>query len=417
MTDALTRREFMEAGTAAFMAQVPLVHAGGQEPTISVGVIGCGGRGTGAAENILAAAAAMNPPVHLRIVALGDVFKDRIDGSRRQLGKHPGFKVTDENCFAGLDNYKKVLDSGVNLVILATPPGFRPLHFAAAIEAGKHVFFEKPVAVDPVGVRKVIEYGEKAKEKKLAVVTGTQRRHQAGYVECIRRIHEGAIGEIVAGRCYWNSGGVWVRKREPDWDDLTYQLRNWYYFDWLCGDHIVEQHVHNLDVINWALQAHPVKAVAVGGRQVRTGPEYGHIWDHFAVDFEYPKGVHVLSMCRHWNNTPGNVSEAVVGTKGESDCHSYIKGPETWRFKGGGRNPYVQEHMDLLESIRNGRPLNEARQIAESTLTAILGREAAYTGKVITWDEMYASDMNLMPEKLEPGPLPVRPIPVPGKPR
>jgi predicted dehydrogenase len=276
--------------------------------------------------------------------------------------------------------------------------------------------------VDATGVRTVIEYGKIAKEKKLAVVTGTQRRHQKSYVETMKRIHDGAIGEVVAGRCYWNSGGVWVRPRQANQSDMEYQLRNWYYFPWLCGDHIVEQHVHNIDVIQWALRANPVRCTAVGGRQVRVEEQFGVIYDHFGVDYEYPNGVHVLSMCRHWNNTPNNVSEAVQGTKGRSDCHSYITaGQETWKPPGGGKNPYVQEHTDLIESIRNGQPLNEAEQIAHSTAVAIMGREAAYTGQEVTWEQMMKSPLMLAPydqiEKFKFGPVALRPVPMPGRSR
>jgi predicted dehydrogenase len=411
----ITRRDFVKSGsaaTAAFVSSVPLVHARGQEQTISVGLIGCGGRGTGAAENCLESAQ------NVQIVAMGDMFKNRLDGSRKNLGGKNGFKVSDDHCYTGFDAYKRVLDAPINMVILATPPGFRPMHAAAAIDAGKHVFFEKPVAVDPTGVRSVIETGKKAAEKKLAMVTGTQRRHQKAYVECIKEIHNGAIGDIVAARAYWNGGGVWVNPRQPNQNDMEYMLRNWYYFCWLSGDHIVEQHVHNLDVMNWVLKGHPRKATAVGGRQVRVEEQFGHIWDHFAVDFEYDNDVHVLSMCRHWNNTPGNVSEAVVGTKGRSDCAGTIwdhSGKVLWKAPGGGKNPYVQEHTDLIASIREGKPLNEAQQIAESTLTSIMGREAAYSGKILTWDELMKDPMNLVPEKLEFGPVPMPKIPMPGK--
>ncbi len=414
MSEKVTRRDFVKGGTAAaFLSSVPLAYAGGQDPTITVGLIGCGGRGTGAAENCLES----SPNVQL--VAMGDMFKDRLDGSRKSLSKREGFKVTDDHAFVGFDAHKKVLESGVNMVILATPPGFRPYHFKAAIEAGKHVFFEKPVGVDPTGIRIVMEYGKIAKEKKLAVVTGTQRRHQKSYMECIQQIHDGAMGEVVAGRAYWNGGSPWVNPRKPGQTDMEYQLRNWYYYAWLCGDHIVEQHVHNLDVMNWALKGHPVSAVAVGGRQVRTGPEFGHAYDHFGVDYTYANDVHVLSMCRHWANCPGNVSEAIVGTKGRSDGNNRIvghDGKEIWKFGGGGINPYVQEHKDLIASIREGKPLNEAQQIAESTLTAIMGREAAYTGQVIKWDEFLKSPLNLMPENLSiDAKLPEPPVPIPGK--
>lgn len=413
MSERVSRRHFVKSGsalTAAALAGAPRVHAGGQD-TITVGVIGCGGRGTGAMENVLDSAP------NVRIISMGDMFPDRLRGARKQLAdsKREGFKVTDDTAFTGFDAYKKVLDSGCQMVILATPPGFRPMHFKAAIEAGKHVFFEKPVAVDPAGVRTVLEYGKIAKEKKLAVVTGTQRRHEGSYVETMKRIKDGAIGEVVAGRCYWNSAGVWVRPRGENQSDMEYQLRNWYYFPWLCGDHIVEQHVHNLDVMQWAMGANPVKATAVGGRQVRVEPQFGVIYDHFGVDYEYPNGVHVMSMCRHWNNTPSNVSEAVQGTKGRSNCATVIDGQNAWRYQGKHKNPYVQEHTDLIESIRKGEPLNEAEQIAHSTLVAIMGREAAYTGKVVTWDQILNSPMNLMPEKLEFGPLPEPKVPMPGK--
>jgi predicted dehydrogenase len=356
MKDRLSRRDFVKSGsavTAAVLAGAPMVHAGGQD-TITAGVIGCGGRGTGAMENFL------DSSPNVRITAMGDMFEDRIKGSFNQLkrsGKE-GFKVDEGSLFTGFDAYKKVLDSGVNMVILATPPGFRPYHFKAAIEAGKHVFMEKPVAVDPVGVRMVLEAGKVAKEKKLAVVAGTQRRHQKGYIETIQQIHDGAIGEVLTARAYWNGNKPWSRKRDPKWDDMTYQLKNWYNFPWLCGDHIVEQHIHNLDVIQWVMKANPVNCVAVGGRQSYIEEEHGVIYDHFGVDYEYPNGVHVMSMCRHWPNSPGNVSEAVVGSKGKSDCASWISGEKNWKAPGGGKNPYVQEHTDLVESIRKGEPLN-----------------------------------------------------------
>jgi predicted dehydrogenase len=407
----ISRRRFVSS-TATLLAGAPLVHAGGQDQTISVGLIGCGGRGTGAAENCLESSG------NVRLVAMGDLFSDRLESSRRQLSKREGYKVDDANAFSGVNAYQKVLASGVDMVILATPPGFRPLHFKAAVEAGKHIFFEKPVAVDPTGVRTVIEYGRIAKEKKLAVVTGTQRRHQKSYLETIAKIHDGAIGELVAGRAYWNGGGAWHNPRKPGQTDMEYQLRNWIYFPWLSGDHIVEQHIHNLDVINWVLKGHPLRATAVGGRTQRTEERFGVIYDHFAVDYEYPNDVHVMSMCRHWNNTPGNISESVVGTKGKSDCHSVVRPTQgdPWFTPPGGINPYVQEHADLIASIRAGTPLNEAEQVAHSTLTAIMGREAAYTGKTIVWDEFLKSPLSLVPETFTlTAPPPEAKIPVPGK--
>src|SRR5436190_10800069 len=407
----ISRRGFVSS-TAALLAGAPLVHAAGQEQTISVGLIGCGGRGTGAAENCLESSR------NVRLVAMADLFPERLEASRRQLSKREGYKVDDANAFVGVNSYQRVLESGVDVVILTTPPGFRPQHFKAAIEAGKHVFLEKPVAVDPTGVRLVLEYGKVAREKKLAVVAGTQRRHQKGYLETIARIHEGAIGDIVAGRAYWNGGGAFYNPRKPGQSDMEYQLRNWVYYPWLSGDHIVEQHIHNLDVMNWVLKGHPVRATAVGGRTQRTEERFGVIYDHFAVDYEYPNDVHVMSMCRHWNNTPGNISETVVGTKGRSDCHSVVRPAQgdAWFAAGGGINPYVQEHADLIASIRSGNLLNEAEQVAYSTLTAIMGREAAYTGKTIGWDELLKSPLNLVPDSLAlNAPPPEAKIPVPGK--
>jgi len=406
-----TRRDFVKKASLAAGAlaagDLPAVHARGREPAITAGLIGCGGRGTGAAADFL------NSAPNVRIVALGDVFKDRVDNARRQLARYASFQVDDDHSFVGLDAYRKVLESGVDLVILATPPGFRPLHFAAAVEAGKHVFMEKPVCVDAAGARRVLEAGRKAREKRLAVVAGTQRRHQKGYQETVKAIHDGAIGEIVAGCCYWNQGGLWVHPRREEWTDLQWQLRNWYYFTWLSGDHIVEQHIHNIDVMNWVLRAHPVRATAVGGRQVRVAPEYGHIYDHFGVDFEYPGGVHVLSMCRHWPGTPGAVREFVVGTRGKSNAATYAG---EFRAGGGGRNPYVQEHADLVESIRKGEPLNEAQQVVESSFSAVLGREAAYTGQTVSWDDLWNSDQDLMPPNLDWNmKLEVPPVPLPGK--
>jgi predicted dehydrogenase len=412
----VSRRAFVRAGSAAAAAALAPRFAfsivrPAQDRPIRFGLVGCGGRGTGAAEDCLKSAP------NVEVVALADVFPDRLEGCRAQLAglSHPGFKVAEGRCFTGFDAYRRLLEGDLDLVLLATPPGFRPIHFEAAVEAGRHVFMEKPVAVDPAGVRRVLAAGEKAKAKGLAVVAGTQRRHQKCYVETIRRIHEGAIGRIVAARCFWNQGGLWRHDRKEGESDVEWQMRNWLYFTWLSGDHIVEQHVHNLDVINWALRAHPVSAVAVGGRQVRTEPVYGHIYDHFCVDYEYPDGVHATSMCRQQPGTDGRIGEAVVGTEGQADPAEWIEGKSPWRWKEEPDSPYVQEHADLIASVRSGAPLNEARAVAESTLTAILGREAAYTGKKIAWDEILASGLDLSPAAYEFGPLPVAGVPIPGK--
>ncbi|MEK7867108.1 MAG: Gfo/Idh/MocA family oxidoreductase [Planctomycetota bacterium] len=414
---AITRRQFLAAASAsaAALAAANVVH-GGAEETIRVGLIGCGGRGTGAAQNVLEADG------EVELVALADLFPERIESCLAYL-RDPktqlaGVKVDAGRCFTGFDGFEKLLAlEEVDLVLLATPPGFRPGHFEAAIAAGKHVFLEKPVAVDPVGVRRVIAAGEKAAEKGLRVVAGTQRRHQDNYIEAISRIHDGAVGEIVAGRCSWNTGGLWSYDRKEGQSDVEWQVRNWLYFDWLSGDHIVEQHVHNLDVMNWVLRAHPLRATAVGGRTQRVAAKYGNIYDHFAVDYEYPGGIRVVSMCRQITGCADAVGESVVGTLGRANPAGAIEGLSTWRFHGNAPNPYVQEHRDLLAAIRDGRPLNEARTVAEATLTAILGREAAYTGSTIAWEEILASKLDLSPRVREFGTLAVRAIPVPGRER
>ncbi len=413
----LTRREFAVGGVgAALLASGNYAWAQGSG-TIKVGLIGCGGRGNGAVRNCAQA----DPSIE--IVALGDVFADRLSGTREGLAKDLGarYKATDATCFVGFDAYQKVLSTNIDLVILATPPGFRPGHFAAAIAAGKHVFMEKPVAVDPVGIRSVIATSEIATQKGLAVVSGTQRRHQANYLETMARIHKGEIGEIVSGSVYWNQGGLWMNQRQPEWSDMEWQLRNWLYFTWLSGDHIVEQHVHNLDVANWALGAHPVKAYGMGGRQVRTDPAYGHVFDHFAIEYTYPSGARIQSFCRQIDGTASRVSESFTGTKGTTDGASWVmRGNKRWKYDSKTKkplDPYVQEHVDLIASIKAGKPLNEGKRIAESTLTAIMGRQAAYSGQEIQWDALLNSDLNLMPTTLEMGSLPVAPVAVPGRTR
>ena len=418
---AFTRREFIET-TAAATAAVALPHHLAvdtrSEKKIRIGLIGCGGRGTGAVKDCLTAAE------DVELVALGDLFPDHVAKCRENLARmitedatlKPKIRVEDSRCFVGFDAYRRVIASKVDLILLATPPAFRPQHLAAAIEAGKHVFMEKPVAVDPAGVRSVIATSDRAAEHGLAIVAGTQRRHDIGYQAVMQRIHDGAIGDVVSGQVYWNQGGLWMHQRQPEWSDVEWQVRNWLYFTWLSGDHIVEQHIHNLDVANWALAAHPVKAVGVGGRQWRTDPAYGQIYDHFAVDFEYPNGAHVLSMCRQIDGTAHRVGERFVGTRGSSDGNSVIEGAAPWRLdpQMPKPNPYVQEHADLIASIRRGTPLNEGRQVAESTLTAIMGREAAYTGQVIVWEELLASEQELVPPDLSLGPMPVAPVAMPG---
>jgi predicted dehydrogenase len=306
------------------------------------------------------------------------------------------------------------VDSEIDVVIFATPPVFRSLHVAYAVEKGRHVFMEKPVAVDPVGARKFFEIADQADQKKLSIVAGTQRRHEKQYLETIKRIHEGLMGDVVAGQVYWNQGALWKIDRKPGWSDMEHQVRNWLYYTHISGDHVVEQHIHNIDVANWVLQSHPMKAVGVGGRQARVSPDYGHIYDHFAVDFEYPNGARVLSMCRQQEGTEPYVGEHFIGTKGTSNAASWIRGAETFRFEGENRNPYVQEHTDLIESIRNGNPINEARRMAETNLSAIMAREAAYTGQEVTWDDVMASTQDLSPKAWEFGDVPLLAAAVPG---
>ena len=413
-----SRREFLKssalaAGAAAALGSVPNAFAAGSD-VIKVGLVGCGGRGTGAAEQ------SINSSTNVKLHAMADLFKDHLEGSLDKL-KQFGDKVdvADDRKFIGIDAYKKLIDSGVDLVILATPPGFRPGHIKAVIDAGKNLFCEKPVAVDGPGIRTVLAAAEEAKKKGLAVVAGTQRRHQAGYVEVMKRIKDGSIGELVTAQVYWNQGGLWKVDRTPKMSDMEYQIRNWLYYTWLSGDHICEQHVHNLDVMNWAMGNHPVRCVGLGGRQVRTAPIYGNIFDHFAVEYEYPEGIIATSQCRQIDGCENNVSEHIVGTKGV-----YTLSPGNYRIKGGSggrvripneRNPYEQEHIDLIDSIRSGNPLMELRTVAESTLTAILGRMSAYTGKAVTWEQALNSKLDLAPKSLEFGPCPTPPVSVPGE--
>ena len=414
-SENLSRRDFIKSTMAASLAAaIPSnlgLHAAGTD-AIRIGVIGCGGRGTGAAIDCLNAA----PGVE--VVALGDLFMDRIDSAMKRIREaHPDkLKVAKDKCFTGFDNYLKVASCPeVNLIVTAAAPGFRPLHLKAAVEAGKHVFMEKPVAVDPAGVRSVIAASETARKKGLAIVAGTQRRHQQRYLELMKRIHGGEIGEIVGGQCYWNQGDLWVVKKTPQISDMEWQCRNWLYFTWLSGDHIVEQHVHNIDVMNWAFGSLPVKVMGMGGRQQRTAPEYGNIYDHFAVEFEYSNGVRVASQCRQIQGCAERVEEKLVGTKGYAFGYGEIHGQNFWKFDADEANPYVQEHADLIASIRSGNPLNEGRQVAESTMCAIMGRMSAYTGRAISWEwAMTSSKLDLTPPKYDFGPLPVEPVAIPG---
>jgi predicted dehydrogenase len=419
---ALSRRQFLHASAAVSASAMaaslgPVAHAQGSGK-LRVGLIGCGGRGTGAAIQHL------QGNDNVTLVAMGDLFGDKLNGSRQRIGKENGIakkvEVSDDTCFVGWDAYQKVIDSGVDTVILATPPQFRPRHLRAAIEAGKHVFMEKPVCVDPVGARHVIKSSEMAKQKGLAIVAGTQRRHDAGYRKTIEAIQDGIIGDIRGGQCYWTMGELWHRGHKSQWSDMEYQVRNWLYFTWLSGDHIVEQHVHNIDIINWILGGPPESAFACGGRQVRTGEKWGEVWDHFSTDFDYGNGVHVHSMCRQHDGTTRRVAEHVTGTKGHADPAGRVflttGGSESTRKFKAGRNPYVQEHINLVDSIRSGQPLNEGKRVAESCLTAIMARMSAYTGKQVSWDWVFnASELDLSPEQYAFGSAPTPDVAIPGQ--
>ena len=406
------RREFINngsklavAGAAAGalvtpqLAEAKSVHVAGSD-TIRLGLIGCGGRGTGAAIQ------AMNTTSgNVELAAMADVFDDRLSRAKNTITKKHKEKVlvdSRDKKHVGLDGYKKILeDDGVDMVILATPPGFRPLHFEAAIEAGKHVFMEKPVAVDAPGVRRVLKAGEKAKAKGLAVAVGLQRRHERAYRETMEQLKNGIIGELIHTRVYWNGHGVWTRPRKENQSELEYQMMNWYYFNWICGDHIVEQHIHNLDVANWLMDDYPETANGMGGRQVRIGEDSGQIFDHHMVEFTYANGHKMLSQCRHQKDTWRSVSEHVHGTKGYAD----ISGGKIYDPKGnlifkckegkGQRGGHQQEHHDLFADIRNGILPNEAEYGAKSTMTAIFGRMATYSGQTINWKDAINSNITL----------------------
>jgi predicted dehydrogenase len=419
-----SRREFIT--NCAVLAGAPLLAglpvnafaAGGGKERLKVGIVGTGGRGTGAVNDALKA----DPAVE--IWAAGDIFADNLEKGLRKFSKNARVNL-GERRFSGFNAYKQVIDSGIDIVLLATPPHFRPAHIEYALEKGVHVFAEKPVAVDPAGCRKVIALSEVAKAKGLSIVAGTQRRHDPSYIETLRRIREGAIGELVGGQAYWvgsTTDSFWPHhKRKEGESEMEYQLRNWYAFTWLCGDHIVEQHVHNLDIINWAFGGPPVKAFGMGGRQTRN---WGDIWDHFSVEFEYANGARVQSFCRQTDNTSYRVSERLVGTKGVAEPHAgkiRAAGEKEWRFPGKNRSrdAYVQEHIDLIRGIREGKPVNEGRALAEATLTGVLGRLSAYTGKEISYKwVLEASKLDLAPAAYDfnAAPPPSQ-IAVPGKTR
>ena len=380
---------------------------------IKIALVGCGGRGAGAASQ------ALHTEGEVELVAMGDAFSDRLESTHQALkagAVGERVQVPESQRFVGFDAYKKVLAvPDVELVILATPPHFRPDHFKEAVAYGKHVFMEKPVAVDGAGIRTVLETARLADDKNISVQVGLQRHHQAGYIQTMERVHRGDIGRIVAARCYWNMGFLWNKERQPEWSDMEWQMRNWLYFTWLSGDHIVEQHIHNIDVINWAMQANPVRAHGMGGRQVRTDAAFGHIFDHHAVEFEYPDGTRLFSQCRQIRGCKNDVSEHLMGTKGNCDITGgrwAITGDNPWNSRLRD-DPFQVEHDDLFAALREGRHVNEAKYGAESTLSAIMGRMATYSGRDVTREQVLESE-RLGPTEYEWGSIETPRVPTPG---
>ena len=377
---------------------------------LKAGLIGCGGRGTGAAVNFL------NAGSDLQIVALGDVFQDKLDACRATLKKQSHIEIDDAKCFTGFDSYQKVIDSGVDIVLLCTPPHFRPIHVEAAVNAGKHVFIEKPVAVDPVGARSVLIASKKAAQMGLCMVSGTIRRVQKDYMETWRRVANGEIGEIVGANIIRNGGSLWAKKRQSGWTDMEYMLRNWPNFCWLSGDHIVEQFIHEVDVMNWFVGKNPVKAMGWGGRQRRvTGDQY----DFFSVEYIYDNGMRTHCAARQISGCSNQKREIITGTRGFADCSGTLfdlKGNTIWKYpypKEGDtdltwkvKDPYVQEHINLVTAIREGKTINDAEAQVNSTLITIMGRISAYTGKDVTWDEMLNSNFSLGPKTYVMGAVP-----------
>jgi len=384
---------------------------------LRAGLIGCGGRGTGAAINFLDAGP------NLQIVAIGDVFQDRIDKCRAELKTQKNVEIPDEKCFVGFDNYEKVIDAGVDIVLLCTPPHFRPQHVEAAVKAGKHIFMEKPCAVDPVGARSVLVSSERAKQQGLSIISGTIRRVQKDFMETRRRVLNGEIGDIVSAHIIRNGGSLWVIKRQPGMSDMEYMLRNWANFCWLSGDHIVEQFIHEVDVMNWYIGKNPVKAIGWGGRQRRvTGDQY----DFFSVEYMYDNGMHTHCAARQITGCSNLTKQHIVGSNGFANAKGSLynlKGEEIWTYpypKEGDADqsmkvtdPYVQEHINLVTAIRSGVTVSDAEAQVNSTLVTIMGRMSAYTGKDVTWDEVMNSDMYLGPKTYEFGAIPGIPETVP----
>ena len=410
------------AGLTSSLAVARSAQAAGSEQ-IKIALVGCGGRGCGAAVN------ALNTKANVKLVAMADAFPARLDAGVRAIQAAAGDKVDvpKERQFVGLQAYQDAIQSGVDMVLLCSPPGFRPAHFAAAVKAGKHVFMEKPVAVDAPGVRRVLAANQEAKSKGLAVAVGHHLRHETKHREVIKRLQDGIIGDINLMRAYFCSAGVWVRPRQDGETEMHYQIRNWYYFTWLSGDHIVEQHVHDLDVINWLKNGHPVRANGMGGREVRKGPDFGEIFDHHAVEFDYADGSKLMSFCRHMPNCWNSFSEYAHGTKGYAEIEGHgrsaihVDGREPLRWKRE-RDGHQVEHDDLFAALLAGEPYNEGDYGATSTMTAIMGRMATYSGRVVTWNEAINSQLDVSPVSLDfdaeppvkPGPNGIYACAIPG---
>jgi myo-inositol 2-dehydrogenase/D-chiro-inositol 1-dehydrogenase len=430
-----TRRHFLQTSSTAMVGglmvaglpSLPRAFAANTD-TLKLGVIGCGGRGSGAVTEALAADA------NVVLTAMGDAFADRLQGSLAGLRESKKInpktnqpigsqvKVDPDHCFTGFDAYQKVLNSGGDVVILATPPGFRPQHLEAAVAAGKHIFCEKPMATDVPGVRSVIATVELAKKKSLALVAGFCWRYNLAERAGFQKIHEGAIGDIRAVYSTYNTGSLWCFPRRPEWTDMEWHMRNWYYFTWLSGDHIVEQAVHSIDKIAWAMKDQPpVRALAHGGRQVRTGPEFGHIFDHFSVVYDYADGAKGFLFCRQQDSCSNDTSDTIMGAKGVARVLGFrgppeIKGETDWRYEGPRPDMYQVEHDELFASIRAGKPINDGSRMVQSTQMAILGRMAGYTGQSITWEEALKSKEDLHPANYDWNqPMPVPPVAMPGK--
>ena len=417
----LSRRNFIKTSAVVSLAALGTgasrVFAAGSDK-IRVGLVGCGGRGRHDSTNLLKA------DDNVELVARGDMFEDRVKGlAGRLMRQFPDkVKVTPDKCCVGLDAYKKVLESDIDMVMLIETPHFRPQHLRSAVEAGKNVFMEKPVAVDPIGVRHVIESGEMADKKGLKIVTGTQMRRIAHLVAAMEKIHNGQIGDIVSGQCIRIGDGLmqWGDKeRKPQWSDMDWQIRRWLFITWLSGDFITEQHIHNLDVINWAMGSHPVQCIGVGGRQVRTDAIYGNVYDHMAVEYEYPNGARIQYIGQQIDGCTDRNDQRLQGTKGSAYLdfgNAVIKGQNPWTHEGEIPNPEIKQHADHLAAIRQNIPLNEAKRVAESTLTTIMGRMSAYTGRALKWDwVMNSSKLDLTPPSYESGEAPVLEVAMPGK--